>query len=199
MFENWGLIAYQEALDKQLIYVDEVASGQRSDTVVFCTHPPVVTVGRATEAHDIINWQGELVEVSRGGRATYHGPDQLVVYPILDFKKRNRDLHKYLRGMESLVCHFLQEYNVQATTLTGATGVWVKDKKIASIGIAIKKWVSYHGLSLAVDHNVDAYKGINPCGFSSDVMTSLEKILQKPIDRHELILKVQQAFVHNKI
>lgn len=176
-FENWGLIAYQEALQKQLQYVEEVAEGRRKETVIFCSHPPVVTLGRATEAGDVTNWSGEIVEVSRGGRATYHGPDQFVVYPILNLNKRGRDLHKYLRWLESIVISLLNDLGVKASLREGATGVWVDDKKICSIGVAVKKWVTYHGLSLAVDENPQAYSGINPCGFTPQTMTNLERVL----------------------
>src|SRR4051812_48230040 len=96
-FEDWGLVPYVEAMDLQLQYVDEVASGQRPETVIFCTHPPVVTKGRATQQGDVLGWAGEVISVSRGGRATYHGPDQMVVYPIMNLTARGRDLHKYLR------------------------------------------------------------------------------------------------------
>ena len=188
------MIPYQTALDRQLQYVEEIASGLRDETIVFCTHPPVVTLGRATEASDILDWEGELVEVSRGGRATYHGPDQMVVYPILDLNKRDRDLHKHLRFLENTVIMVLKSYGIQAETQTGATGVWVGDKKICSIGIAVKKWISFHGLSLAVDNNPEAYKGINPCGYSADVMTNLETLMGHSIERPELILKTQKVF-----
>lgn len=188
------MISYQEALDRQLKYVDEVAEGTRPDTIVFCTHPPVVTLGRATQADDVTDWKGELIEVTRGGRATYHGPDQMVVYPILDLNKRGRDLHKHLRWIEDIVQTVLRDMNVQGRIYSKDTGVWVDEKKICSIGIAVKKWVSYHGLSMAVDNNPEAYKGINPCGFSSSVMTNLETVLQKPICREDLVSITKSIF-----
>ncbi len=188
------MIPYQDALARQLQYVDDISVGKRLDTIVFCSHPPVVTVGRATEASDILDWEGELVEVSRGGRATYHGPDQMVVYPILDLNKRGRDLHQHLRFLENIVSLVLKDYGIRGEVHSGATGVWVGDKKICSIGIAVKKWISYHGLSFAVDYNPEAYKGINPCGYSSDVMTNLETLLGRPVDRTEIIEKTKAAF-----
>lgn len=170
-------------------YVEEVASGARPDTVVFCTHPPVVTLGRATEDGDVTDWDGEIVEISRGGRATYHGPDQFVVYPILNLNARGRDLHKYLRCIEDVVLAVLATYGLEAHREEGATGVWVGDKKVCSIGIAVRKWITFHGLSLAVDNNPHAYRGINPCGFSASVMTSMEALLSRVIDREELKTK----------
>lgn len=190
-FENWGLIPYQEALAKQLQYVEDVAEGRRADTVVFCTHPAVVTVGRGTLEGDVTDWSGEVVEVSRGGRATYHGPDQLVVYPILDLRTRGKDLHKHLRWIEDIVIRLLAEYGLDARREENATGVWVGDKKVCSIGIAVRKWISFHGLSLAADHSSEAYKGINPCGFSTDVMTSLETLLGRKVSRDELQVRLQ--------
>jgi lipoyl(octanoyl) transferase len=184
--EDWGLIPYQEALDRQLKYVEEVSSGTRPDTVVFCTHPPVVTLGRATVEGDVTDWSGEVIEVSRGGRATYHGPDQFVVYPIIDLNHRGKDLNKHLRWIEEVVIVVLKEFGVDAIREPGSTGVWTNEKKICSIGIAVKKWVSFHGLSLAVDKDENAYRGINPCGFSRSVMTSLEEVTGHKVDRTQL-------------
>lgn len=161
----------------------------RPDTVVFCTHPPVVTLGRATEAGDVTDWDGEIVEISRGGRATYHGPDQFVVYPILNLSQRGRDLHKHLRWIEDIVLKSLAIYGLKAHREEGSTGVWVDDKKVCSIGIAVRKWVTFHGLSLAVDSNPNAYRGINPCGFSASVMTSMEALLSRAVDREDLKTK----------
>jgi lipoyl(octanoyl) transferase len=190
--EDWGLIHYNEANRRQLEAVDAVASGSE-EILILCSHPPVVTVGRATTADDITSWSGETIETSRGGRATYHGPSQLVVYPLIDLKRPRpgvpeRDVHAYLRAIEAATVAALHELGLSGaearTTLQGGqslTGVWVGDKKIASIGIAVKKWVTYHGMAVNVSHDPGAFHGINPCGFKRDVMTSLERQIGRPV------------------
>jgi lipoate-protein ligase B len=225
--ENWGMISYQEALARQQERVAKVAAAVENDgdasaeeSVVICTHPPVVTLGRGTKPGDVFGWAGETVEISRGGRATYHGPSQVVVYPILnlDLQRKRvpaRDLHAYMRVLEQAIILTLREFGIQAGThedmssrdeLTGHdefsaakgakdkpgsddpsfTGVWVrvgkKNKKIASVGIGVKRWISYHGLALNVSYDPQAHAGIIPCGFQREVMTSMEEVLGKPID-----------------
>lgn len=196
VFENWGLISYKEALDRQLKYVEEVSSDQRSETLILCTHPPVVTLGRATEAGDVTTWDGEIVEVSRGGRATYHGPEQIVIYPILKLERFNKDIHKYLRALENAVIAYLKDLGLEAHAKSGATGIWVGEKKVGSIGIAVKKWVSYHGLALSLESHPNAFSGINPCGFSPSVMTSLEELLSKKLERESQSLQLLKTLSH---
>lgn len=193
---DWGLTPYSEAVARQLALVDEAvalrgASGGHHPChkIIFCTHPPVVTVGRGTQQGDVFDWQGEVHEASRGGRATYHGPSQIVVYPIVDLT--NRDLHAYMRVLEAAIVATLKKFNIESEARTvkvgpdspSLTGVWVGDKKIASIGIAVKRGVSYHGLALNVLHDPIAYSGINPCGFRADIMTSVEEVLQSQDER----------------
>lgn len=183
--EDWGLIDYESAVAKQLLFVEEVSAGAE-ECVVLCTHPPVVTLGRGSQAADLTDWAGLVVESSRGGRATYHGPSQVVLYPILDLKRERpafkaRDIHSYLRALEELTVSTLRECGLRQpearTSVVGGvslTGVWVGDKKIASIGIAVRKWTSYHGVAVNVLADPKAFRGINPCGFSPGIMTSME-------------------------
>lgn len=205
-FEDWGLISYQEATNRQLELVEKVAFGFEDDTVVFCSHPPVVTLGRATEPSDLAGWSGEVVETSRGGRATYHGPEQLVIYPIIDLKKerqnlRSRDVDQYLRTLELMLIQTLEKLDIQAKCPkipdVLLTGVWVRDKKIASIGIAVRKWVTYHGAALNLSLSDDAFSGIAPCGFTTGIMTSVRDILNRDIDRSLLIqILTESAELH---
>ena len=207
---DWGRISYTESSAKQLELVDKVSSDLYCDQLIFCTHPPVVTVGRGTKAGDVFGWEGEIVETTRGGRATYHGPSQLIAYPILNLnfspyivgtrdvhgiQFSPRDLHGYMRSLESAVVETLHEFGIigEARTLKAEadvpslTGVWVGEKKIASIGIAVKKWVTYHGIALNVEDDQLAFSGINPCGFKSTVMTSMAKVLgSESIDRFQV-------------
>lgn len=205
--QDWELIHYELATRKQLELVDAVASGEAEETLVLCTHPPVVTLGRATSAEDLIGWQGETYETSRGGRATYHGPNQLVIYPIIDLRKPHknvaeRDLHQYLRALENATVSALHELglkNAEARiTKQGElslTGVWVGEKKIASIGIAVRKWITYHGVAINIFHDDQAFQGIRPCGFSSaSVMTSVERELSAKPDFDSTKAILIQAF-----
>ena len=188
-FVDWGQVDYKQAVHDQLELVNSVKES-KEDICVFCTHPPVVTLGRATQAGDVAGWRGTVEETSRGGRATYHGPSQLVVYPIIDLSVEDRihlkprDVHSYLRSLESAVVLALHELDIPAQTMEPTTdaeldkiftGVWVENRKIASIGIAVKKWVTYHGVAINLYEDEKAFTGITPCGFSSQVMTSIAK------------------------
>lgn len=195
IFEDWGLIDYESALQKQLEYVDQVAADDNHPGfLVFCTHPAVVTTGRQTKPEDIFAWQGPVIEISRGGQATYHGPSQVVVYPIINLKKPRagrgaQEIRGYLRDFEKAIVETLHQYNVPAegnqTAKVEDTGVWVETdlglKKIASLGIAVKKWTTFHGAAINVHHDESAFQGINPCGYKTDTMISLESFLQKKI------------------
>ena len=198
IFEDWGLIDYQKALDKHLEYVEKVAvDDNHPGFLIFCTHPPVVTTGRQSTPEDIFAWKGPVIEISRGGKATYHGPSQLVVYPILNLKipragRGPQEVRGYLRALEKAIVETLKVYGVEAIgrtpqkipgqpTATDETGVWIGDRKIASLGIAVKKWVTYHGAAINVSYDPQAFMGMNPCGFKASTMLSLEQqIDQKP-------------------
>ncbi len=196
---NWGLVDYPSGLERQLALVEQVAAGE-SEKIIFCTHPPVVTLGRASLAGDLSGWQGDVVSVSRGGRATYHGPSQLVVYPILDLKKprahfRSKDLHSYLHALEVWVSRALHSVGVELAKpgrvqivkeKPSRTGVWVGERKIASIGIAVRKWISYHGVAINLSTDPNAFRGISPCGFTTETMTSVERELGRALTYEQM-------------
>lgn len=189
VFKDWGLIPYQVAMLKQLELVQEVADKKLPGYLIFCTHPPVVTTGRSTKADDIFDWKGEVIEVSRGGRATYHGPSQLIVYPIvnLNFARHNRSIKEvvgFLRDFENAIVKTLNEYGIhsqgrslqkKSDSEADETGVWVGNQKIAALGIAVKKWVTYHGAAINFFKDPYAFQGINPCGFKSNVIVTVEE------------------------
>lgn len=210
--QDWGLIDYQEALNKQLELVETVSQeSNHPGFLIFCTHPHVVTTGRQTKPEDIFAWKGPIVEVSRGGRATYHGPSQLVIYPILNLKEGRsgrgpQEIRGYIRAFENAIVETLKDYGIEAVgktpqklpgqdTETDETGVWVGRQKIASLGIAVKKWVTFHGAAINLDYDAEAFQGLNPCGFTSATMTCLETLTDKKIDREvfkkNLLLKLQ--------
>lgn len=198
-FQDWGLIDYEAASEKQLQLLEKVYHEQTPGYLIFCTHPPVVTLGRSTTQDDVTDFTGKKIEVSRGGRATYHGPSQIIVYPILNLKepRKNRQAREvvgFLRDFENAIVDVLKTYDLKALgkslqkksdseSKTDETGVWVSDKKLASLGIAVKKWVTYHGAAINFDQDPKAHQGIKPCGFEPRVMTSIEELLGKSVLR----------------
>lgn len=198
IFQDWELINYEEALTKQAELLEKVHAENLSGYLIFCTHPPVVTTGRATKPGDIFGWTGPVIEVSRGGRATYHGPSQLVIYPILNLSqarkgRRDREIVGYLRAFEDAIVEVLKSFQVdahgrslqknsQTETEADETGIWVGNRKLASLGIGVRKWVTFHGAAINLNYDPQAFTGLNPCGFSSDTMISLEQVIDKPVD-----------------
>ncbi|MHC4789236.1 MAG: lipoyl(octanoyl) transferase LipB [Planctomycetota bacterium] len=161
-----------------------IQSGGRPNYLLLLEHPPTVTVGRSGDSGDVVagpqllaarGWA--VVETNRGGRATYHGPGQLVGYPIVHLGSRGRDLHRYLRDLERWLVRLCRGFGVPAHADHPLTGVWVEDRKIASIGIAVRRWVTYHGVALNVSTDLRAFAAIVPCGLREVTMTSLEREL----------------------
>jgi lipoate-protein ligase B len=171
-----GTEAYETTRQRQLDLVGARQRGEVPDTLLFVEHPHVITLGRAQKAKANLLAVGDVpvVEIERGGDVTYHGPGQLVAYPILQLHEGERDLHKFLRGLEEAMIRALADVGIAgAGRRTGATGVWFAEaRKIASIGIACRKWVTFHGLALNVATDLSYFMRINPCGFESSVMTS---------------------------
>lgn len=214
-FVDWGLVDYETALQKQLELVEMVSSGKLEDTIVFCSHPPVVTKGRVTRPEDITEWQGDVVEVSRGGRATYHGPSQIVIYPICSLEKprgerKPHDIIGFLRDFETAIVKALDDLGIKAEgksvrekpvdpNAAEETGVWVTEdgqkRKIASLGLAVKQWTTYHGAALNVEFDPTAFKGLMPCGFQPNVMISIEEKLGAKPDRSFIELRLQQRLL----
>lgn len=199
--ENWGLIDYRAALARQEELVEQVAAGG-PHVLVVCCHPAVVTIGRRTPVSDYAGWKGEVVEVSRGGRATYHGPGQIVLYPIVNLNRCGdlglpmRDLHGFMRALGQAVVQTVAELGIAAEYRQGEdteseearhlTGVWVGSRKLASIGVAARKWVTFHGLALNFASDPEAFRGIQPCGFSSQTMVSVEELLHIRPERSQM-------------
>lgn len=180
--KNLGLVSYQEAYEIQKSYVEQVLGGNE-EVILVCSHPSVVTLGKKSKQEDIQDWQGEVVQTERGGQATYHGPGQIIIYPILNLKNHHQNLSGFLAAMEESMISILKELELDASGNPNRgepeyTGVWVGPYKVASIGVAVKRWVTYHGLALNVFNDPLAFKGINPCGFSSSTMTSMETLLK---------------------
>ena len=188
--EHLGCISYDQASSLQEKYVESMLTNKRDETILFCSHPPIVTMGRNASPAEIQSWKGAVCSTSRGGKATYHGPGQSICYPILNLKKRQYNLGGLLNALELAVVATLDEYSLKGTINSRRgdpkkTGVWVKNKKIASIGLALKRWISYHGLAVNLFEDSLAFKGISPCGESPEIMTSLEKLLSTKPNRED--------------
>ena len=172
-----GTIPYAEALDWQRqLAEDRIAGRLAHDVLLLLEHPPVVTLGRNSHAAHLLRPQGiEVFEVERGGDVTFHGPGQLVGYPILDLHGYKQDLHWYLRTLEQALIEALGILGIPAERNPGLTGVWTCGRKIASIGIHVKQWVTWHGFALNVTTDLADFDRIVPCGIQGVEMTSVQK------------------------
>ena len=184
---NLGETPYREAWDLQRAIATEVKEGTRPDTVIFLEHPPVVTVGRRTDEGEVHVPDGaavEIVETDRGGKSTFHGPGQLVCYPILDLNRHGRDVRKYCRDLEESLVQTLTAFALEGARLDGLTGVWLTSppRKIASIGVHISRWVTTHGYALNVDLDPAPFTDwITACGLEDAAFTTMARELGRPL------------------
>ncbi len=184
---NLGLVPYGEAWELQRSVADAVSQGALPDTVLLLEHPPVVTLGRRTEEGELHIPPGaevEIVETDRGGKSTYHGPGQLVCYPIFDLTRHGQDVKKYCRDLEEALIQTLASFGLDATRIEGLTGIWLErpTRKIASIGIHISKWVTTHGYALNVDLDpAPLTEWITACGIEDAQFTTIARELGRPV------------------
>jgi lipoate-protein ligase B len=168
-----GRTGYADAYELQQGLLEQRIAGAARDTLVLTEHEPVVTVGRKTPAGAVTGVDVPVFEIERGGEATYHGPGQVVGYPIVELPPERRDLHRYLRDLEEVLIRVLAEFDVAGTRRAGLTGVWIGERKVASIGVAVRRWVTWHGFALNVHTDLAGFRSFNPCGLRPDVMTRL--------------------------
>lgn len=178
---------YQPTLKKMEALVEKIIAGEAEEEIWFLEHPPLYTAGTSASDADIIDSQFPIYQVGRGGKHTYHGPGQRVVYFMLNLKKLQGtpDLRKFVHDLEQLVIDSLSELDIKAFRIEGRVGIWVDEKnslglteqsKIAAIGIRVRKWVTFHGISININPNLAHFNGIVPCGISDAGVTSLEKL-----------------------
>jgi len=172
-----GTVPYEEALAWQRQLAEDRIAGRLShDVLLLLEHPPVVTLGRNSHAEHLLQAEGiDVFEVERGGDVTFHGPGQLVGYPILDLGAYRKDLHWYLRTLEQALINTLAILDIPAERRPGFTGVWTRGRKIASIGVHVKQWVTWHGFALNVTTDLAHFDRIVPCGIHNVEMTSVQK------------------------
>ncbi|MEB3286860.1 MAG: lipoyl(octanoyl) transferase LipB [Vampirovibrionales bacterium] len=194
--QDFGMADYRLIWKRQKAWVDKRLKEEVPDAVLVGEHFPVITMGRGSHSENLLAPHIPTVAIERGGDVTYHGPGQIVAYPILQLPEGRRDLHQYLRLLEEAVIRTLLDFGIEGLRNPGYTGVWVKSKpleneqgdlrKICAIGVAVKRWVTYHGLSLNVDCDLSAYAQINPCGLESTIMTRMSDLISTPIHPQEV-------------
>jgi len=200
--KDLGLIEYDEAYTLQKKYAQEVI-GLGKEMILLCEHTPVLTLGRLTKAHNILYSKDEIEdkgvkirEIDRGGDVTLHAPGQLVIYPILNLAHYGKDLHAYLNALEQVAIDLLSSFNISAERFPQRTGVWVGGRKIVSIGIGVRKWISFHGIAINVNTDLSLFSLIKPCGFDV-TMTSIAEIQRKSINMKEVKKGIVDCFSKN--
>jgi lipoyl(octanoyl) transferase len=191
-----GRVDYADAvaLQEKIVAQKHVEAG-KPDIVLLLEHDPVYTIGR-TPDQTSLGGAGHLphpvFQINRGGQATYHGPGQLIGYPIIDLRSRGQDLHRYLRWIEGLLIALLGQFEIVARRRTGLTGVWTESRKIASIGVGVRHWITMHGFALNVCGDLAPFAQITPCGISGVTMTSIEKEIGKSVTVRDAAAMMEQ-------
>ena len=181
-----GMQAYKKSWNFQKSLLKKRSNNEINDTLIFVEHEPVYTLGKnANENHILQNYPEEIktFHIERGGDVTYHGPGQLVGYPILDLREYKKSISWYMRTLEQIIIDTLSEFNIQADRKNGLTGVWYKNEKIAALGVRVSKWITMHGFSLNINPDLNYYKSIIPCGIFEYGVTSMSKILNEEVDK----------------
>ena len=198
-----GRLRYEPAYQLQMQCVNSIKNNPHAPQayLILLEHEPVLTLGRRTADSELLvsrEWLQErgieMHEIDRGGKITYHGPGQVVGYPIVPLLGERRDVYKYLRSLEHIIITVLAGYGISGTRNPEYTGVWVGDSKVAAIGIGLTRWITFHGFALNVNTDLDAFSIITPCGISGKGVTSMQKLLGREIPLAEIHGKLVEAF-----
>ena len=199
--EQLGLVGYEDGLRLQRELVARRKTGTTPDTLLLLEHPHVYTLGRNAKTENLLISAEQLAargaqvfEIDRGGDVTYHGPGQLVGYPILDLAEHRRDIAWYMRCLEEVLIEVVGEYGIQAERLAGAPGVWVGNDKLAAMGVHISRWVTSHGFAFNVNTDLSYFDWIVPCGLRDKGVTSLQKLLGRRVEMEEVAGRVVRHF-----
>ena len=198
-----GLTEYQRALEIQKILVKERLNNSTPDTLLLVEHPHVVTLGKQTSPNDVLNNSIPVVKIDRGGSATYHGPGQLIGYIIMDLRSKGISVPVLISKIHEIIILTLDELDIKAKREKNDTGVWIGQKKIASIGLSVRNWITYHGFSLNVNTDLEKFNTIRPCGHDSQIMTSVSSIKRKEYSKEVIQTKIirnfSNVFEYNRI
>lgn len=196
MILDLGITEFDDAYILQRKLVCKRKAGIIQDSLLLLEHPAVFTIGRSGSIDNLIKKDPDVkvIRVDRGGDITFHGPGQILAYPIFDLKALGLDLHAYMRLLESVGITFLNEYGIAAGREKGRTGIWVGDKKIASIGISASGWVSFHGMSINLNVSLGYFSMIHPCGMKDVEIVSLESLLGGKVSMHQAKYRLAGAF-----
>ena len=230
IFQDWGMVDYKEAWDRQELYFAKtlkIKSDNRTNNtqiptdhyLFFCEHPHVYTLGKSGKQENLLLDDDGLIDadatyykINRGGDITYHGPGQIVGYPILDLDYFFTDIHKYLRFLEDAIINTLKKYGIESGRIPGLTGVWLdvddasKARKICAMGVRCSRWVTMHGFAFNVNSNLNYFNNIIPCGIDDKAVTSMEKELGHPLDfeevksvlKNEIAILFEMNFISNE-
>ena len=230
IFQDWGMVDYKEAWDRQEMYFAKtlkIKSDNRTNNtqiptdhyLFFCEHPHVYTLGKSGKQENLLLDDDGLIDadatyykINRGGDITYHGPGQIVGYPILDLDYFFTDIHKYLRFLEDAIINTLKKYGIESGRIPGLTGVWLdvddasKARKICAMGVRCSRWVTMHGFAFNVNSNLNYFNNIIPCGIDDKAVTSMEKELGHPLDfeevksvlKNEIAILFEMKFISNE-
>ena len=199
-----GLCAYDEVWNLQKEIQAQRIAGESEDTLLLVEHEPVYTLGKNADKNHLLEHYPDniqIFQIERGGDITFHGPGQLVGYPILDLHNYKKSVSWYMRSLEQVIINTLQKYGIKGEQKKDLTGVWIKDKKIAAFGVRISRWVTMHGFALNVNPDMQYYEGIIPCGILEYGVTSMEKLLNHEVKmkdvKNTLISSFKNVFMNN--
>ena len=202
VYYDLGIIDYKEAWDLQKNIFDLRYHNRIDDTLMLLEHPHTYTLGKTADKKNLVGNQEYLnknkisvYDIDRGGDITYHGPGQIVGYPIIDLNNWKKDSHKYLRALEQVMINTFTDFGLEASRKDKFTVVWIGERKIAAIGVKISRWITMHGFAFNVNTDLSLFNGIIPCGINDKEVTSLEKELDKNLNINEVKLKVLKNFV----
>ncbi|MDE2141167.1 MAG: lipoyl(octanoyl) transferase LipB [Elusimicrobia bacterium] len=195
LIRDLGLKDYVEVWNLQRRLVFERGQGDVPDTVLLCQHPAVYTIGRSSRQPIPKGLPYPVHKAERGGDMTYHGPGQIVGYPILKLTDHGLKARSYLRALEAVLTEAIRPFGVEAETVKGFTGLWMGRKKLASIGVAVRGGVTYHGFALNVNNSLAPFRLIHPCKLESDVMTTMHKVLGAPVDEHAVTKRLGESML----
>ncbi len=187
---HWGIAPYGEIHALQERLIARIAAGTSPNVLLTGEHPSVITLGRRTPPDRPYPPGIPVVVIERGGEATYHGPGQLVAYPLIHLAKTHSDLHRFQRDLEEVGIRALADFGIDAGRRSGLTGVWVGPRKIQSLGIAVRRWVTWHGLALNVTTDLAPFRAFDPCGLSGAVMTSMREVLGRDVPMPEVVARI---------